>query len=102
MPTRLHNLPAPTRLQNLPAPHAHLFGREQDSATVQDLVLHVPGRLVTLTGTGGCGKTQLALQVAAGLVDLEQRKPTGVDTRRHGGRTARCPGLRCSGCRVLP
>jgi predicted ATPase len=59
----------PPRLHNLPAPHAHLFGREQDSATVQDLVLHVPGRLLTLTGTGGCGKTQLALQVAAGLAD---------------------------------
>src|SRR5262249_902762 len=28
-----------------------------------------PGRLVTLTGTGGCGKTQLALLVATGLLD---------------------------------
>ena len=36
---------------------------------MQDLVLRAPGRLVTLTGTGGCGKTQLALMVAAGLVD---------------------------------
>ena len=36
---------------------------------MQDLVLRAPGRLVTLTGTGGCGKTQLALVVAAGLVD---------------------------------
>src|SRR5262249_32765383 len=26
-------------------------------------------RLVTLTGTGGCGKTRLGLQVAAGLLD---------------------------------
>jgi predicted ATPase len=66
---RLHNLPSPARLHNLPAPHTHLVGREQDSASVRDLVLQAPGRLVTLTGTGGCGKTQLALQVAAGLVD---------------------------------
>lgn len=66
---RLHNLPSPARLHNLPAPHTHLIGREQDTASVRDLVLQVPGRLVTLTGTGGCGKTQLALQVAAGLVD---------------------------------
>jgi len=34
---------------------------------VRDLVLQAPGRLVTLTGTGGCGKTQLALLAAAGL-----------------------------------
>jgi predicted ATPase/DNA-binding CsgD family transcriptional regulator len=57
------------RNHNLPAPHTHLIGREQDSATVRALVLQAPGRLVTLTGTGGCGKTQLALLVAAGLVD---------------------------------
>jgi predicted ATPase len=66
---RLLNLPSLARLDNLPAPHTHLIGREQDSASVRDLVLHAPGRLVTLAGTGGCGKTQLALQVAAGLVD---------------------------------
>jgi predicted ATPase/DNA-binding CsgD family transcriptional regulator len=57
------------RHENLPAPHTHLIGRENDSATVRDLVLQAPGRLVTLTGTGGCGKTQLALLVAAGLVE---------------------------------
>ena len=57
------------RHHNLPAPHTHVIGREQDSATVGNLVLQEPGRLVTLTGTGGCGKTQLALLVAAGLVD---------------------------------
>ena len=60
---------APARHHNLPTPHTHLIGREQDSATVGDLVLQTPGRLVTLTGTGGCGKTQLALLVAAGLMD---------------------------------
>jgi non-specific serine/threonine protein kinase len=49
-------------------PHAQLFGREQDAATVRELVLHAPGRLVTLTGTGGCGKTQLALLVATSLI----------------------------------
>lgn len=43
---------------NLPAPHTSLIGREQDSAAVRDLVLRTPGRLVSLTGTGGCGKTQ--------------------------------------------
>lgn len=60
--------PGPAR-HNLPERHAPLIGREQDSAAVRDLVLQAPGRLVTLTGSGGCGKTQLALLVAAGLVD---------------------------------
>src|SRR5579859_7820097 len=58
---------SPARQHNLPTPHTHLVGREQDSATVEDLILATPGRLVTLTGTGGCGKTQLALLVAASL-----------------------------------
>jgi predicted ATPase/DNA-binding CsgD family transcriptional regulator len=53
----------------LPALHTQLFGREQDSATVRGLTLQTPGRLVTLTGTGGCGKTQLALLVATSLID---------------------------------
>ena len=57
------------RNHNLPAPHTHLIGRENDCATVGDLVLQTPGRLVTLTGTGGCGKTQLALLVAASLTE---------------------------------
>jgi predicted ATPase/DNA-binding CsgD family transcriptional regulator len=59
----------------LPALHTQLFGREQDSATLRDLMLHTPGRLVTLTGTGGCGKTQLALLVATNLIDM---LPDGV------------------------
>jgi non-specific serine/threonine protein kinase len=60
---------ARVRHHNLPAPHTQLFGREQDSATIRDLTLQTPGRLVTLTGTGGCGKTQLALLVATSLID---------------------------------
>src|SRR5207249_987588 len=38
------------------------------TAAVRDLVLHVDGRVVTLTGAGGSGKTSLALDVARGLV----------------------------------
>jgi hypothetical protein len=53
----------------LPALHTQLFGLEQHSATVRDLLLRTPERLVTLTGTGGCGKTQLALLVATSLID---------------------------------
>jgi predicted ATPase len=63
------NFQASARRNNLPALHTQLFGREQDSATVRELTLQTLGRLVTLTGTGGCGKTQLALLVATSLID---------------------------------
>jgi non-specific serine/threonine protein kinase len=67
---RRDNLQARARHHNLPALHIQLFGREQDTAIVRDLTLEAPGRLVTLTGTGGCGKTQLALLVATSLIDV--------------------------------
>jgi predicted ATPase/DNA-binding CsgD family transcriptional regulator len=67
--SRRVSLRARVRHHNLPAAHIQLFGREQDSITVQGLTLHTPGRLVTLTGTGGCGKTQLALLVATSLIE---------------------------------
>src|SRR5438105_9737344 len=54
---------------NSPVPHTRLIGREHDNATVRDLVLHAAGHLVTLTGTGGCVKTQLALLAASSLVE---------------------------------
>src|SRR5690242_12771004 len=53
---------------NLPAPRARLIGREADLAAVRELVLHAEGRLVTLTGAGGSGKTSLALAVARDLL----------------------------------
>ncbi|HXZ69782.1 MAG TPA: hypothetical protein VEH31_02785 [Streptosporangiaceae bacterium] len=43
------------------------MGREQDLATVGKLVGEA--RLVTLTGAGGAGKTRLAVEFAAGLVE---------------------------------
>jgi predicted ATPase/class 3 adenylate cyclase len=52
---------------NLPAQSTPLVGRESELEEVQALVEE--SRLVTLTGTGGTGKTRLALQVAAELVD---------------------------------
>ncbi|MCC6944600.1 MAG: TIR domain-containing protein [Thermomicrobiales bacterium] len=47
---------------NLPATSARLFGRDQAIAEVSTLLEH--GRWITLTGTGGTGKTSLALEVA--------------------------------------
>ena len=52
---------------NLPLHIAPFVGREDDLAGVRDALLR--SRLVTLTGAGGVGKTRLALQVAAALVE---------------------------------
>ena len=54
-------------LTNLPVPVSSFIGRETELAEVRALV--GGSRLVTLTGTGGAGKTRLGLQVAAVLAD---------------------------------
>jgi predicted ATPase/class 3 adenylate cyclase len=53
---------------NLPVAATPLIGRAQELSELQDLLLG-PARLVTITGPGGIGKTRLALQAAAELVD---------------------------------
>jgi non-specific serine/threonine protein kinase len=52
---------------NLPIQLTSFVGRERELAEVRQLLTTT--RLLTLTGAGGCGKTRLALQVAAGLLD---------------------------------
>jgi predicted ATPase/class 3 adenylate cyclase len=54
---------------NLPIPPTPLLGRERDVATLCTQLRRESVRLVTLTGAGGTGKTRLALQVAAELVE---------------------------------
>ncbi|HSH79730.1 MAG TPA: BTAD domain-containing putative transcriptional regulator, partial [Herpetosiphonaceae bacterium] len=58
------DVPAPRH--NLLAPLTSFVGREHELAEVGRLIATT--RLLTLIGTGGCGKTRLALEVARGAV----------------------------------
>jgi hypothetical protein len=58
---------------NLPAQTTSFIGRENEIAEIKQ-ALH-EHRLVTLTGSGGTGKTRLSLQVAAALLN---QFPDGV------------------------
>ena len=82
---RLKDLSAPERLYqlgdgvfppltslyrtNLPVPATAFVGRERELAEVAGLLQQDGVRLLTLTGTGGTGKTRLALQAAAEVSD---------------------------------
>jgi len=52
---------------NLPAPVTELIGRDHAVTRVRELL--AAGRLVTLTGPGGVGKTTVAVAVAWGMVE---------------------------------
>jgi len=54
---------------NLPLQPTPLIGREKEVGEVCDLLRGHETRLLTLTGPGGTGKTRLALQTAADLLD---------------------------------
>jgi predicted ATPase/class 3 adenylate cyclase len=64
-----------SRPTNLPTQATPLIGRERELEELTALIQRGDVRLVTLTGAGGSGKTRLALQVAA---DLVEAFPDGV------------------------
>ena len=66
------SFPAPIR-NNLPASLTTFIGREKEQADVIQLIHK--HRLVTLTGSGGVGKTRLSIQVAE---DLTSNYPNGI------------------------
>ena len=64
-------------LTNLPTPLTSFIGRGQETEKLKDLLTKkpdrgTPARLITITGTGGCGKTRLANQVASLVLEQYQ------------------------------
>src|SRR3989442_10886489 len=66
---------SPVLFQNLPFLLTPLIGREHQEQAISSLLLRPEVRLLTLTGTGGIGKTRLAQKVAQ---DLIKEFPHGV------------------------
>jgi predicted ATPase len=62
-------LPASLPRHNLPAQSTPFIGRKVHVDAVRQELTHPEVRLLTLTGTGGTGKTRLGLRVAADLLD---------------------------------
>ena len=58
-----------TRPNNLPLQPTPFLGRDDQVGQVVDLLRRDDVRLLTITGPGGVGKTRLALQVAADLLE---------------------------------
>src|SRR5215207_6301117 len=57
------------RAQHPPMLRTPIIGRRQELAAARALLLHEDVPLLTLTGTGGAGKTRLALEIAADIAD---------------------------------
>ena len=88
----MRSLGSPALPNSLPAQLATFIGRTRELAEVGALV--ASSRLVTLTGAGGCGKTRLGLQVAAGLLDGSGDGVWLVELAAVSGENAVAPAIR--------
>jgi predicted ATPase len=95
----LRSLGNPALPNNLPAQLASFIGRERELAEVRGLV--ESGRLVTLTGAGGAGKTRLGLQVAAELLDGSGDGVWLVELAAVSGEDAVAPAI-CQALGITP
>ena len=66
-PTPIQLVPIETKFDPLPRPPTSFVGRERELETIIRLIGRPEGRLVTLTGPGGGGKTRLAIAAARRL-----------------------------------
>ncbi len=64
-PSLDHPAPASPAAHNLPASAASFVGRAGELAQLADLLARPDGRLLTILGPGGVGKTRLAVEAAA-------------------------------------
>ncbi len=65
------------RANNLPADLPPVIGREHELAEIGAALAHT--RLVTITGSGGVGKTRVALDYAAGVIEKHEHGAWFVD-----------------------
>jgi predicted ATPase/DNA-binding CsgD family transcriptional regulator len=63
--------PEHSLMSNVPRPLTRFIGREDEIESIIILLLRDDVRLVTLTGTGGIGKTRLSIEVAHRMEQLE-------------------------------
>src|SRR5689334_5098104 len=69
LPAALEAEPVQAGRQHLPVYLTPLVGREQEVEILSALLQRADVRLLTLTGTGGVGKTRLGLQIATDLIE---------------------------------
>ena len=65
--TGMHGAPEPTYMVNLPPQPTPFLGRQSELASLFELLGGPEVRMVTLVGTGGTGKTRLAVEAASRL-----------------------------------